>query len=162
MVLNTEFRLIKAGCLVLASGGIVYLLGRPPGTASFIPIWLNSYQPDLASSWLSQSLPSLCHVFGFAVLTTWVLRPWRGALAFSCLFWVVINILFELGQIDLVAAEITSRFPAFFDQWPIFRDVDAYFVTGVFDPIDIVFIVLGGLGAYATILVASQRGGESC
>jgi hypothetical protein len=162
MGLITEFRLFTVACLVLAIGGAVYLLERPPGTASLIPIWLSSFQPQLASSWLSQSLPSLCHVFGFAVLTTCALRPWQGALAFSCLFWVVVNILFELGQINLVASEVIPRFPAWLNQWPILSDIDAYLAAGIFDPIDIAFIVLGGLGAYVTVLVASQEGGDSC
>ena len=162
MALNIEYRLITVGCLGLAIGGLIYVLGRPPGTASLIPIWLNSYQPDLASIWVSERLPSLCHVFGFAVLTTCALRPWQGALVFSCLFWVVVNMLFELGQIDLLAAAVTTRFPAFLNQWPILGHIDAYLASGVFDPFDIAFIVLGGLGAYVTVLVASQRGGESC
>ncbi len=142
--------------LALAIGGAIYLLERPAGTTALLP----SFQ--LASpSWLGQHLPSFCHVFSFSILTCCALQPWQAAPLFSCLFWVGVNGLFEAGQIDVIASGIASGWPDWLQEWPALTHIDAYFLAGTFDPLDILFIVLGGLAAYWLVQRANPAGIEA-
>jgi len=150
---STNVRLFTSAFLALVFGGGIYLLERPAGTAALLP----SFQL-VSSSWLGQHLPGFCHVFSFSILTSYALQPWQAAPLLGCLFWVGINSLFEAGQIDVIASGIASAWPDWLQEWPVLAHVDAYFLAGTFDPVDILFVVLGGLAAYCLMQRTSRAG----
>ena len=159
MDVNGEIRRIVIASVILGVGVLVYLTERSGESVYFLPDWWMSVNP---SSSLGQRLPSFAHTFAFAILTAVVLAPWRGALIASCGFWAVVNSLFELGQIDAIAAMIAFYTPEWLANWPILENLDSYFLAGTFDPLDIGFVLLGAVAAYSTGVSISRSGASRC
>ncbi|MDH5546123.1 MAG: hypothetical protein OEZ43_11045 [Gammaproteobacteria bacterium] len=80
--------------------------------------WL-SPQPD-DTAYLLASFPSLIHVLSFSLLSYLFLSQRPLNLYFSVLFWVLVNICWELGQA-------------------------IHIIPGVFDFMDIIYVLLGGI-----------------
>ena len=83
--------------------------------------------------------PTFIHPFLFSILSWWAMgftypKP-------SILFWLVINLLAEIGQ---------GMEQSFFDNFPLV--LKHYFQYGVFDWFDMVSIFLGAFLAYVFIL----------
>jgi hypothetical protein len=159
MVAIAHRREIRAALTALAMGVAIYLLERSGADLYLLP---DSWQAVLPVSTLGNHMPSFLHVFAFAILTAVVLAPWRGAVMFSCLLWVVINSLFEIGQADAVAARISRSTPVWFGDWPFLENIDSYFLHGTFDPIDIGFAALGAVAAYLMLLCINPAGEPEC
>lgn len=88
---------------------------------------------------LINSLPSFAHVYSFS-LVTWLVNGQKYGL-FSCLLWVIINIIFESGQ--ALSAHQLRDFP---------EVLANFFNDGTFNWFDIAALIIGGLAAYFTIL----------
>lgn len=159
MDVNGEIRKIAIASVVLAAGVLVYLIERSGTTVYLLPDWWMSVHP---SSSLGQHLPSFSHAFAFAILTAVLLAPWRGALLAACLFWTIVDSLFEFGQIDAVAERIAYYSPEWMANWPILDNVDSYFLAGTFDPVDIGFVILGAAAAFIAGVTAEHSGASRC
>lgn len=112
------------------------------GTVFYQAIGINSNLKHLFKSDLINSLPSLAHVYSFS-LATWLINGQKYGL-FSCLLWVIINTVFELGQ--ALSSDQLSDFPNF---------LASFFRNGSFNWFDMIAIFVGGLSAYWTILKIS-------
>lgn len=106
---------------------------------------------------LAGSLPSFVHVFAFALLTAAVLKPWPRMVALSCLAWVLIDALFELGQLRAVAAVLAAHLPGPGGHPWWLAQLGSYFVSGTFDTLDLAAAVAGGIVAYCVIVALGRE-----
>ena len=99
---------------------------------------------------LSQWLPTFLHIYAFILLTALVWGIKRKTVLFSGLLWLLIEVLFELGQSPLVAPSVTARIPDWFSEISVLENLGAYFTRGTFDPLDLVAALAGCLSAWLT------------
>jgi hypothetical protein len=74
-----------------------------------------------------------------------------------CAGWFLLELLFELGQLDAAAPQIVSLIPDWFSDWPILDHMASYFIAGQFDPLDVVSISLGSAAAGLILFIATRR-----
>lgn len=150
------------GALALAAlmaGTLFYLVGRDPGAIYLLPDYRQvSYPGGPVQEFLCGSLPTFLHVYAFILLSALVLPPSRRVLLGVCGFWVLIEVFFEVGQSDALAKGIAATLPAWFQHLPVFEATDRYFLNGTFDPLDLVFLVLGAIAAYGSVRQVSGEG----
>lgn len=136
---------------VLISGMWVYIVERAPEAAPFFStVSLYHRLPSVLGA-VSASLPSFAHAFSFSIITALAMGPRRRLVLWSCLSWLFINFVFEIGQHSTVSSTIGSS--------PLFSEtLSSYFEAGTFDPIDLFSIFLGVTTAYLllTSTVVSQ------
>ena len=101
---------------------------------------------------LGGSLPSFVHVCAFALLTAALLDGGRRLNQAICLGWFSVDLVFEMGQHPKLATPIANAVPAWFIHVPILDRTTTYFLSGTFDPLDILFAALGALTAYIAIV----------
>lgn len=140
------------GFFLLVLGICVYLLDRSwqqLAIAEVIPLTL---APSPTFGVLGGSLPSFAHMCAFALLTAALLDGGRRLNQLICLGWLSVNVVFELGQHPKLATSIAHAVPAWFAHVPILDKTPIYFLSGTFDPLDILFATLGALTAYLVIV----------
>ncbi len=117
---------------ILLIGILFYYFFREP---TILGGWLGIKNNHIISNYLVylDSLPSFVHVFSFSILT-WLVLEQTYANS-SILFWVVINMVFEFGQ--MVNSEV-MWLPKFLQN---------YFQRGVYSHWDVVAIIFGGICA---------------
>ncbi len=144
-----EATLLGAAAAALAVGLLVYLADRPAGTAWLLPpVGTPHGLPSLgaAAAWL----PSAVHVFAFALLSALVLPPHRLLGTTACAGWVLVDMLFELGQHRAIAAPLSQWLQAHLPS-QLAQPLARYFLAGTFDPADLAAAVLGGAMAWLVI-----------
>lgn len=135
-----------AAAAALAVGLLVYLGDRPADTA-----WLLPHAGALhghvglggAASWL----PSAVHAFAFALLSALVLPPRRPLYTMACAGWVLVDVLFELGQHPAAAAPLSRWLQAHLPL-DLAQPLARYFLAGTFDRADLGAALLGGAAAW--------------
>lgn len=151
---------VLLGVFLLTVGTTVYLLDRSwqqLAIAQVIPL-THSRSPVFGA--LGGSLPSFAHVCAFALLTAALLDGGRRLNQVICFGWLVANVTFELGQHPKLATSLASAVPAWFAHVPILDKTPTYFLSGTFDPLDILFATLGALAAYLVIVKTHYGGGS--
>lgn len=156
-----------AAVLAFLLGTAVYVFDRPAGTAYLLPAWLNlqgsGVRPfgafgDLgalgAFGGVGASLPTLAHAFAFSLLTALVLPRGAGFAALACGGWALLETLFELGQHPSVSPLLARAIGERFNGIPVLDHLVPYFSGGVFDPVDVLFGLLGALAAFAVLRLA--------
>ena len=108
------------------------------GTVFYQALGLESQQQHFFKNELINALPSFAHVYSLSLISWWINGQKNGL--FSILLWVIINVVFELGQ--LLNRDQANHFPT------LLAD---YFANGHFSGFDIAAIFVGGLAAYLTI-----------
>ncbi|PWQ93409.1 hypothetical protein [Leucothrix arctica] len=131
---STLLLLITVPLLLTA---LFYLWFRE-GTVVYQALGLSSQQLHFFDNNFINSLPSFAHVYSLSLLSWWANGKKYGL--FSIILWVIINIIFELGQ--LINHDQASYFP------PLLAD---YFANGHFSVFDVIAILFGALAAYITI-----------
>ena len=146
------------GVSLLLLGASVYLLDRSwqqLAIADLIPLTL---APSPVFGALGGSLPSFAHVCAFALLTAALLDGGRRLNQMICLGWLSVDVAFELGQHPKLATFIASAVPAGFKHVSVLDKTPNYFLSGTFDPLDILMATLGALTAYALIANTQAQG----
>jgi hypothetical protein len=140
---------ITIGVAALSIGLIVYLYDRSPDSALILQV-IGVTSAFSAVSHLfgpiSGQLPAFIHVFAFALLTTGVLGcRTQGALV-VCLFWLIVDVLFELGQVaeNQVFGNHSGTFDTIFGSGVLGN----FFRFGTFDPLDLLAMALGAVTAF--------------
>ena len=141
---------------LLGLGVLVYALDRG-GTAYFLPDWLARAAGPTVFGTLGAHLPTFVHPFAFVLITAVILRPAPRQLLLICGAWFVIECAFEVGQWSPLGERIADAVPVWFDGVPLLEATGNYFSRGTFDPLDILSIALGVIGAYLVLRFA-QRG----
>ena len=161
---NTDGNLINKmqiliGAAVLIIGILVYLVDRPPDQTyfvdkSFVNISLYLSLPNLFGI-IGNSLPSFAHVFSFILITAGLIASKKREFIIICLFWFLIDSVFELGQ---KFNSIFIKFiPDCFASIPVLENTGDYFVRGTFSFGDIVAIFTGTITAYFLLMITSER-----
>jgi hypothetical protein len=149
---------LAAGVFALLAGALIYLADRrPDSTIAFHSLsdalGISGNHARLFGSW-GQNLPSFLHVLAFSLITGGIAQKNRTTQAGICLFWFLVNLIFELGQkYPDTALSLTGSL----DGIPILKKTGSFFIQGTFDPLDILAFAAGALTAYALFLVMDKR-----
>lgn len=138
--------LILFACGLLVLGIMLYWFFRSNSNIYAFEILSLSKHPYTKTEGMFKyfifSFPSFIHVCCFSIFTSIALfRPTFALIAASCVFWVFVNLLFELGQL----ADFCYNGQ---------NGIILYFINGIFDPLDMFFCVSGGFFSYF-LLVAN-------
>ena len=150
---------ILIGIASLLVGLLVYLIGRPPDTAYFLAGWAKDISlynkiPNMFGP-ISNTLPAFAHVFSFSLITAGILGSRKRGYLFICLFWLLIDGAFEMGQ---RYSSIPLKFiPSWFDGIPFLENTGNFFHFGTFDYLDLIAFVLGTIFAYIILTLTMER-----
>lgn len=150
---------ISTAVITLAGGAFFYLLERLPGTNYFIPTHFN--QLVIADSFgsINQALPSFIHPFAFNLLTVGILAcKTRKSIIAACMFWLVMEGLFEALQHDAISQQLVPLLPAWFNHVIILDNIETHMKVGRFDSLDLLFIVLGVIVAFIVSTLTRKEG----
>ncbi len=151
--LTREPAQIGAALLALMLGLLIYLVTRPQDRVMMFSLLPEMNQlPKVPGSPLLYAMPSLLHTYAFILLTFSVLSDRLQVLRRVSVFWVLIELLIELGQRQDLAVEIVYRLPDWIAEVPVLNTIPTYFLHGRYDPLDQLFVLLGALAAYGTVL----------
>jgi hypothetical protein len=140
------------GFLSLTLGVLLYLADRPVERTYFLPDTLTTIlRPAGLFGLFGQWLPGFLHVYAFILLTVAIAAPRGRQILSVCAAWFAVDALFECGQHAAIAPRLAALAPDWFQGIPVLENTASYFMRGVFDPLDILFIALGAVAAYATI-----------
>ena len=140
---------IISAMITLAGGSLFYLLGRIPGSTYFIPDDFNQIVLTDEFGLINQALPSLIHPLAFILLSVGILGcKTRRSILFVCLFWLLLDGVFELLQHQAVNQWLTPWLPAWFNDVIILDNIKTYMEVGRFDLLDLSFIALGAVAAF--------------
>lgn len=156
--MTTSIRIqLSIGLAVLVIGTLVYVLDRPAEqTLLTSAIDLPSLKVGIFGP-IGRVLPTFAHVFAFILFTVVVLGNTRLASILACAGWLVVELAFELGQHPQVATWLSAVLSPDPDSPTIIVYTANYFVSGTFDPWDLVAICLGALTAYVVIKKTQQQ-----
>ena len=139
-------------CVSLCVGYALYFVGRPGSAIFAIPDNLEHwvYALPLLSE-ISGPLPSFFHTFAFILFLALVLNPSRAGKILICLGWMTVELFFEIGQHSFFANHLVEWIPLWFAGIPFLEVADFYFLSGTFDPVDVLFILFGAAAALFTL-----------
>jgi hypothetical protein len=157
VVVHSRAQLL-AGTFLLLLGSLVYVIDRSPNQVyftRFFGIQVNMFDggtPLLGS--LGLRLPAFFHVLSFSLITGAFFNSSKGRYLIICLFWLLVNTCFELGQkYKTLAVKLT---PDFFEYIPFLENTRAYFLNGTFDVYDLVAFLVGALAGYGFLLITGR------
>ena len=149
--LKPELIQFIAAIAALSLGLMVYLMIRDPQQVYFLSYFAPLQQSDSSRPGIvSDFLPSLFHSYAFILLTVATLSASTAQTRSVCLFWVIIECSFEIGQHDAIAEHI-SKYTGTMRFLDVFSE---YFINGTFDLLDIAAIAAGACLAYATVSIS--------
>ena len=141
-------------------GLLFYIFGRPPEHTYFlskIRVATNLYNfRGNDSIPFGQNLPSFIHVFSFILLTAGFIHYSRKRYLLICLFWLLIDMVFELGQ--KLNPGYLKVLPKCISGLPFLANTEAFFCNGVFDSLDLLAGILGALAACLFLLTIRSGG----
>ena len=104
------------------------------------------------------TLPEFIHPLSFALITMALFpKKSRGIRAIICLFWLLVNLLFEIGQ--AFGQQISQFLPTILPHTKVSDLVIIYFLRGTYDRLDVLAICLGTASAFI-ISELITRGGK--
>ena len=145
--------------VVLLVGTIFYFVDRPPDDVYFVKHFGNNLSrfdkwPTIFGR-LGANLPAFVHIFSFSLISAGILACRIRGAAFICLSWLLIDILFELGQ---KYHDIVNRFvPEWFNGILFLENTRSYFRQGNFDINDIFATCLGAIIAFFVIVLTMNQ-----
>jgi hypothetical protein len=140
------------GGICLVAGVLVYLLTRPPGSTAFLPPWLSlGLAVPAALLPVAGALPTFAHAAAFGLMTAGVLGGGRLPTFLACFTWMLINVVFEIGQHPVVAVWFASLPGVAVTENPVLRWLADYWTHGTFDLLDLTAAVAGaGLACFVS------------
>ncbi|MCF8111102.1 MAG: hypothetical protein K9J85_06400 [Desulfobacteraceae bacterium] len=150
--------MLFAGLGVLMAGTLVYLIDRPPDTYFVKKMLsdLNLYQtaPPVFGK-LGTVVPAFVHPFSFSLITAaFAARTMRGCFLI-CIFWFAANSAFELGQYFKEFS--SSLVPGWFSHIPYLENTRGFFLSGTFDPMDLLAMFLGAIAAFFLAVLVLRK-----
>ena len=158
-----NIRYILIGLLLLFIGALVYLFDRPPDQTYFIfalPFQFSLYNiyPPLFG-FIGGFLPHFLHTSAFILLTAGIMDCGKKGYLAICLFWLTINIGFELGQ--KYNAHAAGLVPDWFEGVFLLENTKGYFLHGTYCRLDMAAIIIGCVFAYIFLVYNhNKRGGH--
>ncbi len=143
----------------LMAGYFVYLLFRPGPAIIAIPHSIEHWR--ITIDWLvplTGALPEFLHTYAFILLTYVVLGVGnKSHLFISVISWLVIEVLFELGQHPLISKFIDTVVFSADKVNSLESIVRNYFIHGTYDIYDLLAILLACITAVFTILTINPE-----
>lgn len=155
---RTEVSLLAAAFSAAVIGMLVYLLDRQPDSVYFLTDGLSLKEgllPVFGS--IGYHLPTFIHVYVFILLTVVVTSQGIREVIPICLAWLTVDSVFEVAQAVPFAQWLAVHMPAEFSGIPFLENTANYFLTGTFDVLDLVSIVMGAVAAYLTVMACVSR-----
>ena len=152
MAINLRYILI--GIFLLSIGALIYLIDRPPDQTYLIfslPFQLSFYEvtPSFFGI-IGNFLPHFLHVSAFILITAGLLNCGKKGYLAICLFWLIIDAGFELGQkYSTTAASIV---PEWFEGIFLLENTKSYFLNGTYCHFDMAAIITGSVLAYMFLI----------
>jgi len=152
MTINLGY--ILFGIFLLSIGALIYLIDRPPDQSYIIfslPFQLSFYDvtPSLFGT-IGNFLPHFLHVSAFILITAGLLNCGKKGYLAICLFWLVVDVGFELGQKYSTIA--VSLVPDWFDGIFLLENTRSYFLNGTYCHLDMAAIIAGSVLAYMFLI----------
>jgi hypothetical protein len=145
---QSQFVIIALGLVALTIGTLVYVLDRPSTAVYFVPdSSLLAQNTPLLFGLLGNYLPAFMHAMAFVLFS--IVFAGKRHLWLMAAAWFVAELLFELSQLDVVATWIATSVPTWFAGAPILENIPSHFLTGRFDSMDVLFLLLGCASASA-------------
>jgi hypothetical protein len=145
------------GLLLILVGSLVYVTARPPAS---VPRLLSApsifFETLPAPSYFVYSLPTLAHTAAFILFTTAVLNCRLQCAAVVCAVWLLVEVLFEIGQHPALSTPFAALVPNWLERVPGFHDTRNYFVRGRYDPLDLSAAALGAVLAFSIISIEQR------
>lgn len=147
-----------AAMFALILGLCIYLFDRNPETVYFISNRFSlEGETNPIFGAIGNYLPAFLHVYAFILLTVVVFAKSHRQILIICAGWLIIDSLFEIGQVDFIAESIASHTPGWFTGVPFLENTSNYFLMGTFDILDLLSIAAGTLAAYITTNLSKER-----
>lgn len=152
LTMHARWLFFLFACVSLCTGYLVYFFGRVGPAIYAIPENLEPWVIPLPLlSEISGSLPSFFHTIAFILLIAVVANPSRAGLILICSGWMIVELFFEIGQHPAFAPILTESIPLWFADYPFLEVADSYFLTGTFDSVDVLFILVGTASAFLAV-----------
>ena len=105
-------------------------------------------------------LPEFIHPFSFALITMALFpETSRRIRVMICLFWLVVDLLFEVGQ--YFGQQISQFLPRFLAHTKFSELLANYFLRGTYDHLDVVAICLGTASAFIISELITRGGTQN-
>jgi len=147
------------GIFLLSIGALIYLIDRPPGQTYFLfslPFEFSLYHRySPLFGVIGNFLPHFLHVTAFILLTAGLLDCGKKGYLVISLFWMTVNVGFELGQkySDYAASLVPDCFDGIF----LLENTKSYFLSGTYCHLDMVAIITGSVSVYAFLFYNDNR-----
>jgi hypothetical protein len=150
------------GFLFLLAGTMVYLVDRPIGSTYVLHNFTSVHTffhrlPNLYGK-LGLFAPEFFHPLALSLISMSLVSN-RKSKKMVCCVWLVIDSIFELGQI--IGVESIELLPKWFMSFPVSKDFMDFFVYGTFDIYDLVAVGLGSFTAYIVLELDAKKGGSN-
>ena len=157
VIIHSRTQLL-AGIFLLLVGSLVYVVDRSPDQVYFTRFFgihlnmLNTGEPLLGA--VGMRLPAFFHVLSFSLITGAFFKTGRGRYLAVCVFWLLVNSIFELGQ--KYKTQAVKLVPGFFENIPFLENTRAYFQKGTFDVYDLAAFFVGALAGYGMLVITGR------
>lgn len=149
---------ICVGIGALLLGASVYVLDRPIHEVYFLQEnFAFSGETPLTFGQIGDHLPTFLHVMAFGLISSGFLASERRGAFVACMAWLLVNVLFEVGQHGAISGFIGGWLPQWFGSVPVLNVTAEYFSRGTFDWLDLFSMSLGAFFAYHLCLIMQER-----
>jgi len=100
---------------------------------------------------LTHQLPTFTHLIAFALFSAALLGGGRRSAVLVCLFWLLIETVFEVAQHPTVSSWLVPGIPQWFDNLWLLDHTRGFLTHSTFDPLDIAAAGIAALLAYLII-----------
>jgi hypothetical protein len=143
------------GAVVLMVGVIFYLLLRDQ-TYFLMSLHIPTMSAAIdAHGFIWGSLPTFVHVISFSMLTASLIKYSKINYILVCVFWLMINFAFEIGQKYKVLSQ--RLVPTSFESIPVFKNTGDFFSSGTFDINDIGSAFVAAVISFYLLQITSER-----
>jgi hypothetical protein len=154
-------KLIVAVC-ALFLGTMEYVLSRPAhssGLGTILGAAGDAPRKVSMFGFLGGVIPEFIHPFSFALITMALYpRADQKSRGIICVFWLVVEVLFELGQ--AFGHQVSQFLGNTLPHGGMIRLLQNYFATGTYDHLDILAICLGIASAFVIGEILTRKEGK--
>ena len=154
---KVELLWFMLGVMALMFGTLVYITERNPDDIYFLSRSFSLFHAKLEIFGRhGDYLPTLLHSFALILMTATAIGKHKVSAITVTLFWMLIEISFELAQTQFMSNWILSNIPHWFEHLPVLENTYSYFTYGSFNAMDLAAILIGSVAAYLLIKLTKR------